>query len=46
VDGADRNRGDHLLAAGLLVLAGADHGQIGRWVKVGRNRASRARHSI
>jgi len=38
--------GDHLLAVGLLVLAGADHDQIGRWVEVGRERASTRRHSI
>jgi hypothetical protein len=38
--------GDHLVAAGLLVLAGADHDQIARWVEVGRERASTRRHSI
>jgi hypothetical protein len=38
--------GDHLLGAGLLVLAGADHDQIARWVEVGRERASTPRHSI
>jgi hypothetical protein len=37
--------GDYLLAAALLVLAGADHNDIGRWVDVGRERAS-PRHSI
>jgi hypothetical protein len=30
--------GDHLVAAGPLVLAGADHDQIARWVEVGRER--------
>jgi hypothetical protein len=38
--------GDHLVAAGLLVLAGADHDRIARWVEVGRERASTPRHSI
>jgi hypothetical protein len=38
--------GDHLLAAGLLVLAGADHDQIARWVEVGRERMMTPRHSI
>jgi hypothetical protein len=38
--------GDYLLAAGLLVLAGADHDLIARWVEVGRERATTARHSI
>jgi hypothetical protein len=38
--------GDHLLAAALLVLAGADHDRIAEWVKVGRERASTPRHSI
>jgi hypothetical protein len=38
--------GDHLLGAGLLVLAGADHDQIARWVEVGRERASTPRHRI
>jgi hypothetical protein len=38
--------GDHLLAAGLLVLAGADHDQIARWVEVGRERVMTPRHSI
>jgi hypothetical protein len=37
---------DELLAAGLLVLAGADHDQIGRWIEVGRERVSTPRHSI
>ena len=37
---------DHLLAAGLLVLAGADHDEIASWVEVGRARASTPRHSI
>jgi hypothetical protein len=38
--------GDHLLAAGLLVLAGADHDQIARWVEIGRERVVTPRHSI
>jgi hypothetical protein len=38
--------GDYLVAAGLLVLAGADHDQIGRWVEVGRERVMTPRHSI
>jgi hypothetical protein len=38
--------GDCLLAAGLLVLAGADHDQIARWVEVGRERVMTPRHSI
>jgi hypothetical protein len=38
--------GDCLLAAGLLMLAGADHNRIARWVEVGRERASTPRHSI
>jgi hypothetical protein len=38
--------GDHLVAAGLLVLAGADHDQIARWVEVGRERVMTPRHSI
>ena len=38
--------GDHLVAAGLLVLAGADHDRIARWVEVGRERASTPRHRI
>jgi hypothetical protein len=38
--------GDYLLAAGLLVLAGADHDKIRHWVEAGRDRASTARHSI
>jgi hypothetical protein len=38
--------GDHLLAAGLLVLAGADHDQIARWVEIGRERVMTPRHSI
>jgi hypothetical protein len=38
--------GDHLLAAGLLVMAGADHDQIARWVEVGRERVMTPRHSI
>jgi hypothetical protein len=38
--------GDHLLAAGLLVLAGANHDQIARWVEIGRERVVTPRHSI
>ena len=38
--------GDYAIAAGLLVTAGADHAQIGRWIKVGRERALTPRHSI
>jgi hypothetical protein len=38
--------GDYLLAAALLVLAGADHERIARWVEVGRERAMTPRHSI
>jgi hypothetical protein len=38
--------GDYLLAAGLLVLAGADHDLIGRWVDVGRERVMTPKHSI
>jgi hypothetical protein len=38
--------GDHLVAAGLLMLAGADHARIARWVEVGREQASTPRHSI
>jgi hypothetical protein len=41
-----RRTGDFLLAAALLVLAGADHDLIGQWVKVGRERALTQRHSI
>jgi hypothetical protein len=37
--------GDDLLAAGLLVLAGADHNLIARWVDVGRQRMT-PKHSI
>jgi 5-hydroxyisourate hydrolase-like protein (transthyretin family) len=38
--------GDYLVAVGVLVLAGADHDQIARWVEVGRQRAMTPRHSI
>jgi hypothetical protein len=38
--------GDYLLAAGLLVLAGADHDRIAEWIAVGRERATAPRHSI
>ena len=37
---------DHLLAAALLMLAGADHDAIARRVDVGRERAMTPRHSI
>jgi hypothetical protein len=37
---------DYLLAAGLLVLAGADHDLIARWVEVGRERMMTPKHSI
>ena len=38
--------GTDVIAVGLLVSAGADHDQIGRWVEVGRERATTPRHSI
>jgi hypothetical protein len=38
--------GDDLLAAGLLVLAGANHSEIARWVDVGRERVLTPRHSV
>jgi hypothetical protein len=38
--------GDYLLAAGLLVLAGADHDLIARWVDVGRERTMTPKHSV
>jgi hypothetical protein len=38
--------GDYLLAAALVVLAGADHDQLGHWIDVGRQRASAPMHSI
>jgi hypothetical protein len=38
--------GDYAIAAGLLVLAGADHALIGGRVEVGRDRATTPRHSI
>ena len=38
--------GDYLLAASLLVLAGADHGLMGRWVDVCRERVVTPKHSI
>jgi hypothetical protein len=38
--------GDYLLAAGLLVLAGADHDLIARWVDVGRERMMTPKHSV
>jgi hypothetical protein len=45
VDRADRHR-HHLLAAGLLVQAGADHDLIARWVDVGRERTMTPKHSV
>jgi hypothetical protein len=38
--------GEYLLAAGLLVLAGAEHDLIARWVDVGRERVMTPRHSV
>ena len=38
--------GDDLLAAGLLMLAGADHDLIAGWVEVGRERTLTPKHSI
>lgn len=38
--------GDHLLAAALLVLAGADHDLIAHWVAVGRERVMTPKHSV
>jgi hypothetical protein len=38
--------GDGLLAASLLVLAGADHDLLARWVDVGRERVLTPQHSI
>jgi 5-hydroxyisourate hydrolase-like protein (transthyretin family) len=38
--------GDYLLAAGLLMLAGADHDLIARWVDVGRERVMTPKHSV
>jgi hypothetical protein len=35
-----------LLAAGMLVLAGADHDHIARWVDVGRQRVMTPKHSV
>ena len=36
--------GDAVLAAGLLIMAGADHTRIAEWVEVGRQRASKPTH--
>jgi hypothetical protein len=36
-DAARIDTGAHLLAAALLMLAGADHDRIARWVEVGVN---------
>ncbi len=33
--------GNYLVAAGLLVMAGADHDQLQHWIDVGRQRASK-----
>jgi hypothetical protein len=38
--------GDYLIAAGLLVAAGADHDRIAEGVEVGRERATTPRHRI
>ena len=38
--------GDDLLAAGLLLLAGADHDLIARWVDVGRERMMTPKHRV
>jgi hypothetical protein len=38
--------GNYLVAAGLLVMAGADHGQLAHWIEIGRQRASTATHSV
>jgi hypothetical protein len=38
--------GTDVIAVGLLVCAGADHDQIGRWVEVGRERVMTPKHSI
>ena len=36
--------GDAVVAAGLLIMAGADHKRIAQWVEVGRQRASKPMH--
>ena len=38
--------GDFLVAAGFLAMAGAEYGEIRRWVEIGRERASRPMHSM
>ena len=43
---AKAGTGDYLLAAGLLVMAGADHAHLTRWMELGRRRASAPTHSI
>jgi len=35
---------DYLVAAGLLVMAGADHDQLAQWIELGRRRASAPTH--
>lgn len=38
--------GNYLVAAGLLVMAGADPAQVERWIELGRRRASTPMHSV
>jgi hypothetical protein len=38
--------GDYLLAAALLVLAGADYDLLAQWIEVGRQRAIAPKHSV
>jgi len=38
--------GDYLLAAGLLVIAGADHDRLAQWIELGRRRAMTPQHSV
>lgn len=38
--------GDYLLAAALLVMAGADHDQLQQWIEMGRKRAATPMHGI
>lgn len=40
---AQPSSGDYLVAAGLLMLAGADQGLVGQWIEVGRERAMASR---
>jgi hypothetical protein len=37
---AKAGTGDFLMAAGLLVMAGADHDQLAHWIELGRQRAA------